>query len=161
MIAMASQITGVSIVCSTICSDTDQRKHQSSAPMAFVRGIHRWPMDFLDKGPVTRKKFPFDGVIMKDLVSHDTQQLPVPVMIPGQWSPEEFILRHFRNKCLNLRTSMCLEIACSKLHHQQINPTTCRILPNAHRNKCPWSMIKCCAVITRSIFSKIVKIDTP
>ena len=41
---MASQITAVSSVCSTVCSGADQRKHQSSAPLAFVRGIHRWPV---------------------------------------------------------------------------------------------------------------------
>ena len=39
--AMMSQITGVLIVFSTVCSGADQRKHQSSAPLAFVRGIHR------------------------------------------------------------------------------------------------------------------------
>ena len=37
-----NQITGVSIVCSTVCSGADHRKHQSSASLAFVRGIHRW-----------------------------------------------------------------------------------------------------------------------
>ena len=42
MSVMMSQITGVSIVCSTVDSDADQRKHQSSASLAFVRGIHRW-----------------------------------------------------------------------------------------------------------------------
>ena len=41
MSAMTSQINGVSIVCSTVCSGAYQRKHQSSASMAFVRGIHR------------------------------------------------------------------------------------------------------------------------
>ena len=41
MSMMASQITGVSIVCSTVGSGTDQRKHQSSVSLAFVRGIHR------------------------------------------------------------------------------------------------------------------------
>ena len=40
MSAMASQITSVSIVCSINCSGADQRKHQSSASQAFVRGIH-------------------------------------------------------------------------------------------------------------------------
>ena len=55
MSAMASQITGVLIVCSTVCLGADQRKHQSSASLAFVRGIHRWPVDFPHKGPVTRK----------------------------------------------------------------------------------------------------------
>ena len=65
MNAMASQITCVSIVCSTVCSGTDQRKHQSSASLAFVRGIHRWPVNSLHKEPVTRKMIPFDDVIMQ------------------------------------------------------------------------------------------------
>ena len=55
MSAMASQITGVSIVCSTVCSGAGQRKHQSSASLAFVRGIHRWPVVSLHKGSVTQK----------------------------------------------------------------------------------------------------------
>ena len=64
MIAMASQITGVSIVCSTVCSGADLRKHQSFASLALVRGIHRRPVDFPHKGSVTRKIFLFDDVIM-------------------------------------------------------------------------------------------------
>ena len=44
MSAIASQITSVSIVYSTVCSGSDQRKHQSSASLAFVREIHRWPI---------------------------------------------------------------------------------------------------------------------
>ena len=67
MSAMASQITSVSIVYSTICSDADQRKHQNSASLAFVGGIHRWPVNSPHKGPVTRKMFPFDDVIMNNL----------------------------------------------------------------------------------------------
>ena len=43
--AMASQITCVSIVYLGVCSGTDQRKHQSSASLAFVRGIHRRPVN--------------------------------------------------------------------------------------------------------------------
>ena len=62
--AMVSQITGVTIVCSTICSGADQRKHQSSSSLDFFRGIHRWPMDYVHKGPETRKMFPFDDAIM-------------------------------------------------------------------------------------------------
>ena len=61
---MSSQITGVSIVCSSVCSGVGQRKHQSSTSLAFVRGNHRWPVDSPNKGPVTRKVFPFDDVIM-------------------------------------------------------------------------------------------------
>ena len=45
-------------------SDADQWKHQSSASLAFVRGIHRWPVNSPHKWPVTRKMFPFDDVIM-------------------------------------------------------------------------------------------------
>ena len=64
MSLMASQITSLTIVHSTVYSGTDQRKHQSSASLAFVRGIYRWPVNFPHKGPVTRKMFPFDDVIM-------------------------------------------------------------------------------------------------
>ena len=63
MSTTASQITGISIVYSTICSvlltqhmgrikhswflipGADQRKYQSSASLTFERGIHRWPVD--------------------------------------------------------------------------------------------------------------------
>ena len=64
MSGMASEITGVSIVCSTVDSCVDQRKHQSSASLAFARGIRRWPMNSPHKRPETRKMFPFDDVIM-------------------------------------------------------------------------------------------------
>ena len=57
MSAMATLITGVSSVHSPVCSSTDQRKYQSSAPLALVRGIHRWPVYSPHKGPVTRKMF--------------------------------------------------------------------------------------------------------
>ena len=46
MSTMASPITGVSIVCITVCSGTDQRKHHSSASLAFVKGMHRWVGEF-------------------------------------------------------------------------------------------------------------------
>ena len=62
MSATASQITGVSIVCSTICSGADQTKHQSSASLAFVREIHQWPVNSQHKGPAMRKMFPFNDV---------------------------------------------------------------------------------------------------
>ena len=68
MIAMTSQITGVPIVYSTVCSGTNQRKHQSSASLAFVMRIHRWLVNSSHKGPVKRKMLPFDEVVM-DLAS--------------------------------------------------------------------------------------------
>ena len=58
MSMIVSQITSVSIVCSTVCSGADQRKHQSSAStLAFVRGIHWWPVNSPHKGPVIGKLF--------------------------------------------------------------------------------------------------------
>ena len=63
--AMASQITSLTIVYSTVYSGVDQRKHQSSASLAFVRGIHRWPVNSLHKWTVTRKMFPFDDISMR------------------------------------------------------------------------------------------------
>ena len=42
-----------------------QRKHQSSATLAFVWGIHRSPVNSPHKESVTRKMFPFDDVIMQ------------------------------------------------------------------------------------------------
>ena len=61
---IVSQITSLTIVCSIVYSDTDQRKHQSSASLAFVWGIHRGPVNSPHKWPVMRKMFPFDDIIM-------------------------------------------------------------------------------------------------
>ena len=62
--AIASQITNLAIVYSTVYSDTDQRKHQSSVSLAFVWGIHRGPVNSPHKWSLTRKMFPFGNVIM-------------------------------------------------------------------------------------------------
>ena len=61
---LASQITSITIVYSSVHSGADQRKYQSSASLAFVRWIHRWAVNSSHKWPVTRKMFPFDDVIM-------------------------------------------------------------------------------------------------
>ena len=60
MSAMASEITNLMSVFAAVYSGTDERKHQSSPSLAFVRGIHRWPVNSPHKGPVMRKMFPFD-----------------------------------------------------------------------------------------------------
>ena len=62
---IASQITSLTIVYSTVYSDADQKKYQSSASLAFVRVFYRRPVNSPHKWPVTRKMFPFDDVIMK------------------------------------------------------------------------------------------------
>ena len=60
----ASQILSLTIVYSIVNSGADQRKHQSSASLAVVRGIHRSPVNSPHKEPVTLKTFPFDDVTM-------------------------------------------------------------------------------------------------
>ena len=65
---IASQITSLTIIYSTVYSDADQRKHQISASLAFLRGIHQGPVNSPHKWPVTQKMFPFDDVIMVSTV---------------------------------------------------------------------------------------------
>ena len=69
MSTMASQITSITTLYSIIYWSVHQRKHQSSASLTFMRGIHRGPVNSPHKGPVTRKMFPFDEVIMMMLWS--------------------------------------------------------------------------------------------
>ena len=87
--AIASQITSLTIVYSTVYSEADQRKHQSSASLAFVWRIHRGPVNSPHKWPVTRKMSPFDDVIMfwtnlpvtdgftPELQHHQTQRISI------------------------------------------------------------------------------------
>ena len=92
MSAMASQITSHTIVCSIVYSGADQRKHQSSASLAFVRGIHRWPANSPHKGPVTRKMFPFDDVFMQNLTDDKSTLLQLMTWYRQSAS-------HYLNQC--------------------------------------------------------------
>ena len=87
MVAIASQITRLTIVYSTVDTCADQRKHQSSASLAFVWGIHRWPVNSPHKWPVTRKMFPFDVVFMITVV------LQSLAWFSHWWSPIGFFTR--------------------------------------------------------------------
>ena len=69
MSTMAHEITRISTVGSAVCWGAHHRKYQSSPLLAFVRGIHQGSVDFPHKGPVTRKMFPFDDVIMVSVLS--------------------------------------------------------------------------------------------
>ena len=62
---IASQISSLKIAYSIVYSGADQSKHQSSASLAFVRGIHRGPVNSPHRWSVPRKMFPFDDVIME------------------------------------------------------------------------------------------------
>ena len=59
-----AQITSLTIVYSTIYSGADQRKYQSSASLAFVRGIHRGPVNSPHERASNAENVPFDDVIM-------------------------------------------------------------------------------------------------
>ena len=65
IVAMASQITGLTIVYSAGYSGANQRKHQISTSLAFVRGIHRSLVNSPHRWSVTRKMFLFDDVVME------------------------------------------------------------------------------------------------
>ena len=75
MRVMAPQITSLTAVYLAVYSGVYQRKHQSSASLAFVRGIHRGPVNSPHKRPVTRKMFPFDDVIMHDVRCNSSEIL--------------------------------------------------------------------------------------
>ena len=60
--AIASQITSLTIVYSIVYLSADQRKHQCSALLAFLRGIHRRILAHMASN--AEKMFPFDDVIM-------------------------------------------------------------------------------------------------
>ena len=77
MSMMASQITSLTTVYSTFYSRRRSRKHQSSASLAFVWGIHHWPVNCPHKRPVMRKICPFDDVIMITW----TEPLPGPTLM--------------------------------------------------------------------------------
>ena len=92
MSAMASQITGISVVCSTVGLGADQRKHQRFTSLAFVWGI-RWPVNSPHKRPVTRKIFPFDDVIMFKCLSHPSSKILQSYHDDGiKWKPFSALL---------------------------------------------------------------------
>ena len=84
---MASQITSLRIVHLTVYSGRDQRKHQSSASLAFVWRIHWWLVNSLHKGPVTQKMFPYDDVIMIFITG-----------CTGTYQNDNFLCRQWWNK---------------------------------------------------------------
>ena len=84
------------------------KKHQSSASVAFVRGIHRWPVNSPHKRPLTRKMLPFDDVIMYPLPSglHHWYQDNHTIVPP---SASDVTLKNMDGLCTSLRLSMVLE----------------------------------------------------
>ena len=128
----------LSIVCSSVCSGADQIKHQSSTSLAFVRGIHRWPVDSPHKGPVTRTIFPFDDVIIIAMMQLEYIAVRLIEMsrrfVPGT---------HFTDVVLH-RNSNSLEISfCS--HVDFISVCDCyKILHISDTTAVLWQVQHCC-----------------
>ena len=93
--AIASQIISLTIVYSIVYSGTDHRKHQSSALLALVRWVHRGPVISPHKGPVTRKMFPFDDVIMCENDNHTTDKWRTKFI--SEWLKINRISRNVKN----------------------------------------------------------------
>ena len=101
--ATAPQITSLVIVYSTLYSGADQRKHQSSASLAFVWGIHRWPVNSPHKGSVTRQMFPFDDVIVIfSRISGSVCLMNTCVSLRGicwlWWSPAAYFTKYLASR---------------------------------------------------------------
>ena len=92
MTVMASQIPASRLFTQPFIQGADRRKHQSSAPGAFVRGIRRWPVNSPHKWPVTRKMFPFDDIIMRIICVLRFFLLSAGCCVPFNW---EIILCFF------------------------------------------------------------------
>ena len=114
--AIASQITSLTIVYSTVYSDADQRKYQSSASLAFVWVIHWWPVYSPHKWPVTRKMPSFDDVIMET----------------------RFIWLIAPNRCLDLKTLHVNQLHCL------VDPVT--LLQAVHFHQEPITMYVFCDI---------------
>ena len=96
--SMASQITSLTIVYPAVYSGADQRKHQSSASLAFMGGIHQGPVNSPRKWPATRKMFPFDDVFMLSLgltVSGSRHPVRMCPRVLWQQNPPEPVLTHW------------------------------------------------------------------
>ena len=71
--AIASQITSLTIAYSNVYSDADQRKHQSSASLAFVWGIHQWPRWI----PLTNSQRKIMRISNRDQMHQGRHQQPI------------------------------------------------------------------------------------
>ena len=117
--AIASQITSLIIVYSTLYSGADQRNHQSSASLAFVRGIHRRPVNSLHKWPVAPKMFPFDDVIMDVLAASPNRSCPGTDWSLGRCLPWRRLWQNLSTR-KNNQTQRDTELSCHKLSTSRV-----------------------------------------
>ena len=141
--AIASQITSLTIVYSIVYSGADQRKHESSASLAFVRGIHRRPVNSPHKWPVTRKQFPFDDVIMSSVVILHTSAtyfsrgrsgvVHVPIPLMSSHINTEVCARNATYDPRNLQPEAHSGILLGTVFHKIRHPFCSRIERTWHR----------------------------
>ena len=83
MSAKASQITSISTVCSAVCSGAHKRntKVPRHWPLCGESTGDRWPVDSPHNGPVTRKLFLFDDIIMWSIKHSQVCYTHLPVII--------------------------------------------------------------------------------
>ena len=115
--AIASQITSLTTVYSTVYSGADQRKHQSCASLVFVRGIHRWLVNSPHKWLVTRKMF---HLMTSSCPVSSYSWSAMPVINRGKWGDDwslflnshlKLILNEWkqRHKMLNRNLDICID----------------------------------------------------
>ena len=134
MNTMTFQITSLTIVYSTVYSGADRRKHQSSASLIFVRGIHRSPVNSPHKVLVTRKMFPFDDVIM---ITRDQRLLRYGHITKLRWCPCCPVLIYTRTTSVYKMAAIVPTLyevingkgTCSSLS-QRNKSCSCRFLPH-------------------------------
>ena len=143
MSPMASQITSLIIVFTTVYSGADQRKHQSSPSLALVRGIQRWPVTSPHKETVTRKTFPFDDVIIihrsnKPIVD-ELRHLDFCLSIikenidkygdPGKKLPKSLFSQYYWKltpcQWCNVKIYLCISLMSIDLNHKTAILETC------------------------------------
>ena len=139
MSTMASQITSPSIIYSTDYSGADQRKHLNTAWLAFVREIHRGLVNSPHKGPVTRKMFPFDSVIMDSFFSNNDGDIS-----DRTWNIFE---RHFQREIIFSNISSNTSAFIMAWHNQWEFTVAYMICINNARN------VKQCVVVCWLLFA--------
>ena len=145
-VIMSVMESSLSIVYSTVCSGADQRKHHSSTSLAFVRGIHRWPVNSPHNGPVAWKMFPFDDVIMHHFAiqihnsklsnprEHAQHKSPVSLLY-HQWRYHSLALNHqYKVNFRGILFFFKLFVASIELHYLDTKLFQCRLL-------CNWKII--------------------
>ena len=136
---MASRITSLTIIYSTLYSGADERKYQSSASLAFVWGIHLWPVNSPHKWSVTRKMFPFDDVIMCDsLVLWQINKKRAMLKAMANW----LLWNHKKRHQMPKHVFISVDVLYASYH---IIPPA-REMP-AYRCMILWYKIKLCTVL--------------